>query len=247
MADPQIPAAQLRWYPCRRVQGYGVASGRSPDSPYPAGTIALQAPFFAERGLDLSGCFAGTLNLAVTGGEWRLRDPRLRVEQLAWTPLHAPETFSFWPCRLRWAGAASELAGWIYWPHPETKPCHRQPPDQLEVLAPWIPELERLSGLELGVDRRHCRWIQPVRLRARLLEFLKFRVLAAQEQFFEDLQASAPPAEATAGGTAPALRRWLAAMRGQEFLDLRDDELLEVLQTARRLYVDASGPRRVRS
>jgi hypothetical protein len=28
------------------VPGYGVASGRSADSPYPAGTIAMQAPLF---------------------------------------------------------------------------------------------------------------------------------------------------------------------------------------------------------
>lgn len=40
-----------------------MASGRAPDSPYPAGTIALQAPFFREHGVDLSPYFPGTLNV----------------------------------------------------------------------------------------------------------------------------------------------------------------------------------------
>jgi hypothetical protein len=49
--------------------------GRNPHSPYPAGTIALQSPFFSERGIDLSPFFPGTLNLEVPGGAWRLQRP----------------------------------------------------------------------------------------------------------------------------------------------------------------------------
>ena len=33
----------------RCVAGHGVASGRAADSPYPAGTISLQAPLFARH------------------------------------------------------------------------------------------------------------------------------------------------------------------------------------------------------
>jgi hypothetical protein len=47
------------------VPGYGVASGRSIASPYPAGTIEMQMPFFQTLGLDLRGCFAGTINLSI--------------------------------------------------------------------------------------------------------------------------------------------------------------------------------------
>jgi hypothetical protein len=251
---PAIPREHLRWHRCRRQAGHGVASGRASDSPYPAGTLALQRPAFARCGLDLGDCFNGTLNLLVPGGEWRLSEPALRINHLAWTPLHPPETFSFWPCLLRLPApsgpdpaATTEqpleqpvqqpvqqtLAGWIYWPHPETKLRHHQPAGQLEVLMPWIADLARLEarsgGLDLGVDGRRCRLIQPARLKARLLEFLKFRVLAAQESFFE---AFAPPQ------AAAALRRWLAAVGWREALDLSDADLEAVLETARRLYLN---------
>lgn len=247
---PSIPREHLRWHRCRRQAGHGVASGRASDSPYQAGTIALQRPAFARCGLDLGDCFNGTLNLLVPGGEWRLSEPAMRINQLAWTPLHPPETFSFWPCLLRLAAPTGRdpaptteqplaqalqqpLAGWIYWPHPETKLRHHQPAGQLEVLMPWIADLAKLEarsgGLELGVDGRRCRLIDSARLKARLLEFLKFRVLAAQESFFE---AFATPQ------AAAALRRWLAAVGWREALDLSDADLVAVLETARRLYLN---------
>ena len=231
---PLIPPDQLRWHPCRRQAGHGVASGRAADSPYPAGTIALQRPLFARHGLDLGECFEGTLNVVVPGGEWRLHRPLYRFEQLQWTPLHPPETFSFWPALLRGAACCQRpVAGWIYWPHPETKQRHHQPPGQLELLMPWLANLAELEsgtgGLELGVDGRHCRLIQPAPLKARLLEFLKFRVLAAQDDFF---QAFEP------GPGATSLRAWLAASGWRQALDLSDADLQAVLATARRLYLN---------
>ena len=225
---PPLQPAAVRWHPARLVAGHGVASGRSASSPYSAGTIALQRPHFARAGLDLADCHDGTLNLAFAGGCWRLRDPDRRLEQLRWTSLHPPETFSFWPCLLRWQGLAQPVAGWIYWPHPETKARHFQPEDRLEVLAPWQPAIAAAEGLELGVDPRRCRLIQPARLRARLLEFLKFRVLAAQQEFFRTFDGPA--------GIA-ALRQWLQASGAAEALDLSDADLQAVLQSARDLYL----------
>lgn len=67
------------------------------------------------------------------------------------------------------------------------------------------------------------------RLRARLLEFLKFRVLAAQHEFFREFPA---------GDEAQALRAWLEAVGWREALELEDHDLLESLETARRLYLD---------
>jgi hypothetical protein len=230
-----IPPEALRWHRCQRVRGHGVASGQAAASPYPAGTIALQRPHFARLGLDLSACYPGTLNLRVTGGRWQLRQPTWHLERLHWTTLHPPETFSFWPCLLRWAASPScpgpepPLAGWIYHPDPATKVRHHQSDDLLEVLAPWIGAVERGIPLELGVDSRHCRLIPTAALRGRLLEFLKFRVLAAQECFFADFQGPEP---------VSALRRWLAARGCRDGLELNDDELLAVLQTARDLYLD---------
>ena len=289
--------ASLRWVRCRLVAGHGMASGRAPTSPYPAGTIHLQAPIFAARGIDLSPFFAGTLNLEAVRDHWRLSDPDARVEALEWTDRHPPETFSFWQCRLRvpaetataaivGGGAGGEvssgdavcsdaggavgsagLAALIYYPHPETKRAHHQAPSCLEVLSPWIPGLTPGLELELGVDPRCCRLIDPVRLRARLLEFHKFRVLAAQEEFFVALRALQPgdaprpdprpclapapqvvgralvqPTASTALGATAALdpnrfRTWLQPL-WPEALDLDDADLLATLEQARQLHVN---------
>ena len=51
------------WLTGRLCSGHGVASGRSNESPYPNGTIRMQAPVFKALGLDLSGCYFGTLNI----------------------------------------------------------------------------------------------------------------------------------------------------------------------------------------
>lgn len=90
-----------------------------------------------------------------------------------------------------------------------------------------------------------------LRSRARLLEFLKFRVLAAQETFFDawrtdqgsssqgigPRQSTAlPPLDLT------AFRHWLQP-HWPEGAGLSDHDLLICLEQAHRLYVDA-GPRR---
>jgi hypothetical protein len=226
-----------RWHAARVVPGYGVASGQAPDSPYPSGTIALQAPLFAARGLDLSGFFAGTLNLSFEDTRWQLSDPDVCFERLQWTDRHPPETFSFWPVALRWQGLAVAIEALLYWPHPETKRNHHQSPDRLEVLAPWIPDLKACQALELGVDPRRCRRVQPLRLQARLLEALKFRVLASQQMFFEGFGLAPEPAGTSDWPQAAAFRQWLGSVL-PEALALTDDELLVVLQRAWTLYCD---------
>lgn len=229
--------ANLCWHSARLVKGYGVASGLASDSPYPAGSIVLQAPLFAARGLDLSPYFAGTLNLAFAGSRWRLRQPDVRFEQLRWTALHPPETFSFWHVALRWQGARAPIAALLYWPHPETKCHHHHASDRLELLAPWIEGVAQLQGLELGVDPARCRRIQPRRLQARLLEALKFRVLASQDGFYSSL--GLDPQALLDGSDLPlgSLRDWLAGVEPAA-LDLEDQELLSVLCQAWCLYGD---------
>lgn len=220
MAEPQ-----LRWWEGELVAGHGVASGRANDSPYPAGTIQLQRPHFAAAGIDLSPFEPATLNLAFRGGRWRLRQPDHHVEQLRWTDRHPPETFSFWRCQLRRSGAqAAPLAALIYVPHPETKRAHLQPEGLLELLAPPLGPVTPGERFQLGVDPRRCTLLQPARLRARLLEFLKFRVLAAQESFFHHHD----PAQ---------LRAWLA-QHWPEACDLSDGELAATLDQARQLYTE---------
>ena len=68
------------------------------------------------------------------------------------------------------------------------------------------------------------------RLRARLLEFLKFRVLAAQDEFFT-------PWQNKDDIDCIKLRGWLA-QTWPEALSLDDEQLKLVLKQARDLYVN---------
>jgi hypothetical protein len=217
------------WCEGQLVAGHGVASGRSLESPYPAGTISLQAPCFRQLGLDLDGFQLATLNLDFSPGEWRLRDPDHTFPQLRWTDRHPPETFSFWRCRLRRCSQAPAqgVDALVYYPHPETKRAHHQHPALLEVLAPPLGPVAVADCFALELDPRRCRLIQPARLRARLLEFLKFRVLAAQDSFFD-------------GSDLPALRAWLQGC-WPEACDLADADLERTLEQARRLYTEGCG------
>ncbi|QPN63746.1 hypothetical protein [Synechococcus sp. CBW1004] len=94
-----------------------------------------------------------------------------------------------------------------------------------------------------GADRDASR---RLRSRARLLEFLKFRVLAAQLTFFDDwrLEESFTPDQAAARATAlppldlVAFRQWLQPL-WPEAMALTDSDLHECLEQAHRLYVDA--------
>lgn len=82
-----------------------------------------------------------------------------------------------------------------------------------------------------------CPPAAAARLRGVLLEFLKFRVLAAQDAFFTDLGSGGRqgPLPATA---APRLRIWLRGLGVRQFERLEDADLLMVLEASRRLYLD---------
>jgi hypothetical protein len=98
---------------------------------------------------------------------------------------------------------------------------------------------------------------QATRLRARLLEFLKFRVLASQEDFFAAWRPAGvtPPQGSSEAGSAAAhlqttavagaladldlsgFRRWLQPL-WPAASSLRDDDLRACLEQAHALYVD---------
>jgi hypothetical protein len=118
------------------IPGHGVASGASAESPYPQGSIAMQAPFFKALGLDLSDCHLGTLNVSIAPARFEIARADFRFENVAWTHLHPPETFSFVRCEVGQAGVA--VQGWLYYPHPETKAAHWQSPSMMEIIAPRL-------------------------------------------------------------------------------------------------------------
>lgn len=150
------------------VPGHQVASGRATDSPYPRGTIEMQIPHFQARGLDLSGLFLGTLNVAIAPYIPRLIAPDLTFEQVKWSPEHPAETFSFSRCQLEAKG--QHYTGWIYYPHPETKPAHFQAPTTLEVLAPEIAGLTYGDSIQISLKRNAFRLEQPNKTEANTAE-----------------------------------------------------------------------------
>lgn len=163
------------------VRGHGVASGANPDSPYPAGTIPMQLPHLAARGLALSGIHPATVNVDITPHRYAIRRPVHTFRDVHWTDLHGPETFSFLRCRLTKvastrgstsngstglgpsggsslppgsgdSGDVVHADGWVYFPHPETKPMHEQPASVLEVLMPYLSGLAYGDAVVLGLD-----------------------------------------------------------------------------------------------
>lgn len=133
------------------VEGYGVASGRS-GSPYPRGTIEMQTPHFAERGLDLTPYYAATINVNIQPRTFFVTAPAHTFRNVRWSPEHEPEDFSFSACRVRvrehW------VDGLVYYPHPETEIGHPHDPSTVEVLAPFIPGIEIGAVVDLALDGR---------------------------------------------------------------------------------------------
>lgn len=149
----------LSWHAAVLLEGHGVASGQALNagqlktSPYPKGTIAMQLPFFAGLGLDLSTFWPGTLNLSFAPAELRLGSPDYLFQNLEWTHLHPPETFSFWKIRLRSAGHCDfNVPGLVYYPHPDTKTRHWQGSSVLEILVPFVGPVCLNQRFELGVN-----------------------------------------------------------------------------------------------
>lgn len=134
------------WISGKVVPGYGVASGRAADTPYPAGTIALQAPFFLTRGIDLSRYHPGTLNVDVAPHIARPARP-VFDGHLRWFG-DLEERFLLMPIRLRWQAGVHE--GLWYYPHPATKPAHVQRPTVVELLLPWLEGLSPGAVVEVS-------------------------------------------------------------------------------------------------
>ena len=130
------------------VQGYRVASGPSKDYPY--GTLDRQRPIFKSRGLDLSGCFNGTLNVDIRPHTFKLIKLEFIFLHVEWTDLHPPEHFSFSRCKVIYK--TNEYDGWVYYPHPEIKLRHFQNPSLLEVIAVPIPGINYGDEVQVLVN-----------------------------------------------------------------------------------------------
>jgi hypothetical protein len=132
------------------VKGYRVASGPSQDYPY--GSLEKQIPLFKERGLDLERFYFGTLNVSIAPHAFEMANPEYTFRRVAWTDLHPPEDFSFSRCSIMFK--SGEYAGYVYYPHPETKKRHFESASILEIIAVFIPgiQYEEQVEVELNAD-----------------------------------------------------------------------------------------------
>jgi hypothetical protein len=120
--------------------GHGVASGKNLRSQYPAGTIALQYPFFKERGLDLGSCFPGTLNVTIAPHTFRIKTPTHEFHHVKWSPERKAENFTICNCCVSTSDQA--VAGFVYTPDPSTKVRHYDDPCHLQIVSPFIPGVD---------------------------------------------------------------------------------------------------------
>jgi hypothetical protein len=132
------------------VQGHRVASGLNGNPLFPGGTMRMQLPFFKECGLDLSSFHPGTLNVSIAPLRYRVVKPKHMFRDLKWHPTEPAEDFSFFDVIVH-RDNAPPVAGYIYHPHPETKPKHFQKPDVLELLLPWTEGLKYGTRIQLEV------------------------------------------------------------------------------------------------
>lgn len=129
----------------RIVQGHRVASGLNGNPRFPGGTLRMQAPHFLVRGFDVSQLYPGTLNVSIAPFSYRVVKPRHTFTNVKWHPTEPAEDFSFFDVRLI-LSPATAVKGFIYFPHPDTKPEHFQQPDVLELLMPFV------EGLRYGAE-----------------------------------------------------------------------------------------------
>lgn len=134
------------------TEGHRVASGMAGDDRFPQGTLALQLPRFAERGLDLSSHYAGTLNICIEPHVFRVGKPWKTLPEVKWSSVMPAENFSFFRCEIRTTGMQDFEQGLVYWPHPSTKPEFHQDSSVLEVLTSFIEQASYGSTVDLLLD-----------------------------------------------------------------------------------------------
>jgi len=119
--------------------GHKIASGTAEDSPYPAGSISMQLPFFKAQGIDLSDYYLATLNLSIAPHKFKILVPKITVRNLHWAEGFPPEDFSFCHCEVEVNNTSYK--GLIYYPHPETKIGHFHDASLIEVITTYIPNI----------------------------------------------------------------------------------------------------------
>src|SRR3989338_811975 len=140
------------------VRGARKASGIDGDSRYGCRTIELQMPLFQERGLDLSSCFAGTINVSIAPKAHTILIPEPTFRGVRWHKDHEAENFFFSRCRICFE--EETYPAWVY--GPELKPGHPvHSPSLIEILAEKIPGIMYGSAVVLELNPEEVRIGDP--------------------------------------------------------------------------------------
>lgn len=159
--------ASNQYVVARVVEGHRVASGLNGNPRFPGGTLRMQTESFKRLGLDISKFYAGTLNVSIAPGRYRIIKPRFTFARVKWHPTEPAEDFSFFDVRVLRPGG--DLAGYIYYPHPETKPEHFQAPDVLELLLPYMDGISYGVNLKLQIPAEQMAFDWPAAGPAKVL------------------------------------------------------------------------------
>lgn len=142
----------------RLIRGARQTSNVDRNSPYRAGTLELQFPMFRERGLDLSACFRGTLNVLIEPRTWAMVPAEPTFRNVLWHKNHIPEDFFFSQCRLMFGRMV--YPAWVYCASPG-KPHYLRGPSLLEIIAEKVPEIKYGDMVALEINPEDIRISDP--------------------------------------------------------------------------------------
>ncbi|NIP30494.1 MAG: hypothetical protein GTN99_04955 [Candidatus Dadabacteria bacterium] len=129
------------------VRGYGIASGKNKQSLYTEGSIKMQLPFFKQKGLDLYRFYPATLNISIFPKKFELKNPEYTFKNVKWFSAVPAEDFSFSRCKI--IHKKKIYDGYIYYPHPKTKPDHFHDRSTIEIITKYIKNIYYNSNIHL--------------------------------------------------------------------------------------------------
>lgn len=131
------------------VRGTQGASGKKNCREF-GGSIKAQKPFFVRAGVGLADFYEGTINISTAPRQFRILRPDFCIQGVQWDPGKAPENFSLVRCKV--IAFDQSLAGFLYYPHPETKIGEFPGHAVMEILTSYVPGLQYGDGVVLEMN-----------------------------------------------------------------------------------------------
>lgn len=138
-----------RWFEGTVMPGHGLASGIRGCQDI-GGTIKAQRPFFEAAGVPMQSLYNGTINVDISPFSFIPVHPCKTVRQVKWDKSWPPEDFSFFHALFEHENRVYE--GLVYLPHPETKPSAFLGHSMLELLLPFIKNIEYNQKVKCAID-----------------------------------------------------------------------------------------------